>query len=166
MSCGARYWAWRLLPLTGFDRMTEQVTDRAVLARPFGLRVATMRRAALLGSIALLASMTSAEEPEDWVPPKANLAVGMRRAMEAERARAEGRRIGHQHTYGNPCVFRMIQPRAFQHRSATSLTRCACLAAGTAKTQTGERMSTLSSLQKAEAANEKIRDCATGCTPV
>lgn len=146
--------------------MTEQVTDRAVLARPFGLRVATMRRAALLGSIALLASMTSAEEPEDWVPPKANLAVGMRRAMEAERARAEGRRIGHQHTYGNPCVFRMIQPRAFQHRSATSLTRCACLAAGTAKTQTGERMSTLSSLQKAEAANEKIRDCATGCTPV
>ena len=140
--------------------MTEQVTDlwRALLG--------TMRRAALLGSIALLASMTSAEEPEDWVPPKANLAVGMRRAMEAERARAEGRRIGHQHTYGNPCVFRMIEPRALQHRSATSLTRCACLAAGTAKTQAGERMSTLSSLQKAEAANEKIRDCATGCTPV
>ena len=140
--------------------MTEQVTDlwRALLG--------TMRRAALLGSIALLASMTSAEEPEDWMPPKANLAVGMRRAMEAERARAEGRRIGHQHTYGNPCVFRMIEPRAFQHRSATSLTRCACLAAGTAKTQTGERMSTLSSLQKAEAANEKIRDCATGCTLV
>ena len=84
--------------------MTEQVTDLWPTRR-LGSRRATMRRAALLGSIALLASMTSAEEPEDWVPPKANLAVGMRRAMEAERARAEGRRIGHQHTYGNPCVF-------------------------------------------------------------
>ena len=60
-------------------------------------------RAVLLGSMALLASMTRAEEPEDWVAPKDNLAVGMRRAMEAERARAEGRRTG-PHTYGNPCV--------------------------------------------------------------
>ena len=84
--------------------MTEQRNGSS--ARPLGAsRAATMRQAALLGSIALLASMTSAEEPEDWVPPKANLAVGMRRAMEAERARAEGRRIGHQHTYGNQCVF-------------------------------------------------------------
>ena len=64
-------------------------------------------RAALLGSMALLASIASAEEPEDWVAPKDNLAVGMRRAMEAERARGEGRRIGNPHTYGNLCVFRL-----------------------------------------------------------
>ena len=75
---------------------------RAVLAPP--ALCATMK-VALLGCMALLALIASAEEPEDWVAPKDNLAVGMRRAMEAERARGEGRRIGNPHTYGNLCVF-------------------------------------------------------------
>ena len=50
--------------------------------------------AALLGSMALLVSTASAEELEDRAMPKDNLAVGMRKAQEAKRARGEGRRIG------------------------------------------------------------------------